>query len=235
MRSRGGGHKRLYRMVDFKRTNLDTPGIVKTIEYDPNRSARIALVEYPECPDNRLAYIIAPRDLLPDQVIVASRSRQLEIKVGNAMLLKHIPLGALVHNVELYPWKGGQFGRAAGDSCQVESRHTKKPYVQVKLSSGERRLIHENCMATIGVVSNPFHGYQQLGKAGRSRWLGRRPRTRGVAMNPVDHPHGGGEGKTKGRPSCSKWGWTCKGRKTRSKKKKDWRIVMRRVKKRKTK
>ena len=232
-RHRGGGHKRLYRIIDFARRSKTGPGVVKRIEYDPNRSCRIALLEHEKAaPGEKFSYILAPRDITLGQTLHASRSQKLEVKPGNAMTLKNIPLGTIVHNIELLPGKGGQLCRAAGTSCSLLSRHPSRPYLLLKLSSGEQRYVHQNCMATVGALSNPLHKNRVIGKAGRNRWLGKRPRVRGVAMNPCDHPHGGGEGRSKGgRPSSSPWGWTCKGRKTRiGKAKDDWRILIRRPK-----
>lgn len=235
VRFRGGENKRRYRIIDFKR-QLDLPAVVQTVEYDPNRNAYIALVEHqvPEgetLPDElRYAYFLAARDIVPGQTLYTSRSEDIpEIKPGNCMRLKYIPLGTLVHNVELEPGKGGQIARSAGNKCQVLNRDPKIGYVLLGMCSKERRWVHEDCMGTIGVVSNPNWKHRKLGKAGRRRWAGFRPHVRGMAMNPCDHPHGGGEGRSKGnRPSSSPWGWTCKGRRTRSPRKKDWRIDKRR-------
>lgn len=211
-RRRGGGHKRMYRVVDFKRDKIGIEGKVEAIEYDPNRSARIALVKYS---DGDLTYIIAPDDLKVGTVILSGVDA--DITVGNTLPLANIPLGSFIHNLELKPGKGGQFARSAGSSCLVVAKDEK--YTQVKLPSGEVRMILNTCKATIGVVSNLEHENISLGKAGRSRWLGRRPKVRGVAMNPVDHPMGGGEGKTSGGGHpVSPWGLPAKGYKTRKKK-----------------
>lgn len=221
----GGGHKRRYRMIDFKRTKFDVVGTVERLEYDPNRTAFIALVRYS---DDELAYILAPQRLaVGDKVIAAER---VDIKPGNAAPLKNIPVGTIVHNVELKAGKGGQVARSAGAYVQLVGKD--QGYAQLKLSSGEVRLVRGECMATIGAVSNQDHQNINLGKAGRNRWLGKRPSVRGVAMNPVDHPHGGGEGRTSGgRHPVSPWGTPTKGYKTRSNKRTDGLIVRRRGKK----
>ncbi|MCS6931537.1 MAG: 50S ribosomal protein L2 [Acetobacteraceae bacterium] len=222
-RFRGGGHKRAYRIVDFRRrAKMGVPATVERIEYDPNRSAFIALVRYA---DGELSYILAPQRLKAgDTVISAERA---DIKPGNAMPLSAIPVGTIVHNVELKPGAGGKLARAAGTYAQLVGKD--QGYAQVKLMSGELRLVRGECMATIGAVSNPDNSNQQIGKAGRSRWLGRRPHNRGVAMNPVDHPHGGGEGRTSGgRHPVTPWGKPTKGAKTRSNKRTDRLIVRRR-------
>ena len=212
MRHRGGGHKRKYRIIDFKRDKFHVPAKVFSIEYDPNRSARIALLHYK---DGEKRYIIAPNGLKVGDSVNAGEG--VEIKVGNAMKLKEIPLGSFIHNVELKPGKGGQLGRSAGNAIQLTSKEGN--YAQVKLSSGEVRLIHLDCMATYGTVGNADHMNISLGKAGRSRWLGRRPKVRGVVMNPVDHPMGGGEGRSSGGGHpVSPWGQPAKGLKTRKKK-----------------
>ena len=212
MRHRGGGHKRKYRIIDFKRDKFHVPAKVFSIEYDPNRSARIALLHYK---DGEKRYIIAPNGLKVGDSVNAGEG--VEIKVGNAMKLKEIPLGSFIHNVELKPGKGGQLGRSAGNAIQLTSKEGN--YAQVKLSSGEVRLIHLDCMATYGTVGNADHMKISLGKAGRSRWLGRRPKVRGVVMNPVDHPMGGGEGRSSGGGHpVSPWGQPAKGLKTRKKK-----------------
>ncbi|MCH7398684.1 50S ribosomal protein L2 [Belliella sp. DSM 107340] len=208
----GGGHKRRLRIVDFKRIKFGIPAVVKSIEYDPNRTARLALLYYV---DGAKAYIIAPEGLQVGQTVISGESVAPE--VGNAMQLVNIPLGTIVHNLELKPGKGGALARSAGGYAQVVARDGK--YVTVKLPSGEMRLILGVCMATIGVVSNGDHMNVVLGKAGRNRWLGRRPRTRGVAMNPVDHPMGGGEGRSSGGHPRSRTGLLAKGKKTRSPKK----------------
>lgn len=221
---RGGGHKRAYRVVDFKRDKRDIPGRVTSIEYDPNRSARIALIAYA---DGEKRYILHPLGLKVGDTVIASE--QADILPGNALPLRNIPLGTLVHNVELRPGKGGQIARSAGAAVQVVAKEG--DYASVKLPSGEIRLIHLDCMATIGQVGNLDHENVSLGKAGRSRWLGRRPHVRGVAMNPVDHPLGGGEGKTSGgRHPVSPWGMPTKGYKTRRRKPSDRFIIERRRK-----
>jgi large subunit ribosomal protein L2 len=212
VRFRGGGHKQTYRIVDFKRRKLDVPAKVERIEYDPNRTCFIALLRYA---DNELAYIIAPQRLsVGDEVI---SGQQVDVKPGNAMALASMPVGTIVHNVEMKIGKGGAMVRAAGTYAQVVGRD--QGYVIVRLNSGEQRLIHGQCFATVGAVSNPDHMNASIGKAGRSRWLGQRPHNRGVTMNPVDHPHGGGEGRTSGgRHPVTPWGKPTKGKKTRSNK-----------------
>lgn len=211
-RHRGGGHKRKYRIIDFKRNKLGIPAKVFSIEYDPNRTARIALLHYV---DGEKRYILAPDGLKVGDKLMAGEGS--EIKVGNSLKLKNIPLGSFIHNVELKPGKGGQLGRAAGVSIQLMAKEGK--HAQLKLPSGEVRLVSLECMATYGTVSNTYHLNISLGKAGRSRWLGRRPHVRGVAMNPVDHPMGGGEGKSSGGGHpVSPWGQASKGLKTRKKK-----------------
>lgn len=224
-RHRGGGHKRRYRIIDFKRDKDGVPAKVVSIEYDPNRSARIALLQYT---DGEKRYIIAPLRLsVGDTVLSGERT---DVRPGCAMPLKNIPLGTFVHNVELKMGKGGQLARSAGVYAQLMAKEGN--YVQVKLSSGEVRSIHMECRATVGQVGFPEHENITLGKAGRSRWLGRRPSVRGVAMNPVDHPHGGGEGKTSGgRHPVTPWGVPTKGYKTRKKKPSDKYIVKSRGKK----
>ncbi len=221
---RGGGHKRAYRIIDFKRDKRDIPAKVSTVEYDPNRSARIALVTYA---DGEKRYILQPAGLKPGDSIVAGEN--VDILPGNALPLKNIPLGTLVHNVELRPGKGGQIARSAGSSVQVVAKEG--DYATIKMPSGELRLINTNCLATVGQVGNLDHENVSVGKAGRARWLGRRPHVRGVAMNPVDHPLGGGEGKTSGgRHPVSPWGMPTKGYKTRSRKDTNKFIVQRRPK-----
>ncbi len=211
-RHRGGGHKRQYRIIDFKRDKYGIPAKVFSIEYDPNRTARIALLHYA---DGEKRYIIAPDGLKVGETVMSGSG--IEIKVGNALPLKEIPIGSFVHNVELKPGKGGQLGRSAGVSLQLMAREGK--YAQLKMPSGEVRMINVECMATYGTVGNADHENISLGKAGRSRWLGIRPHVRGVAMNPVDHPMGGGEGKTSGGGHpVSPWGQKAKGLKTRKKK-----------------
>ena len=218
-RHRGGGHKRTYRMVDFKRRRFDVPAKVERLEYDPNRSAFIALVRYE---DGELSYILAPQRLGEGDTVVAGQ--QVDVKPGNAMPLFSIPVGTIVHNVELKPGKGGQIARAAGSYAQIVGRD--QGYAILRLNSGEQRRVIGTAMASIGAVSNPDHGNINLSKAGRSRWLGRRPQTRGVAMNPIDHPHGGGEGRTSGgRHPVTPWGKPTKGRKTRKNKATDKYIV----------
>ena len=221
MRWRGGGHKRRYRLIDFKRTKFDMPATVERLEYDPNRTAFIALISYADGEKN---YIIAPQRLaVGDQVIAGEK---VDIKPGNAMPLKNVPVGTIVHNVELKVGKGAQLARSAGTYVQLVGKD--QGYAQLRLSSGELRMVRGECMATIGAVSNPDQQNVSLGKAGRSVGLGRRPSVRGVAMNPVDHPHGGGEGKTSGgRHPVTPWGKPTKGKKTRSNKKTD-RLIMRR-------
>lgn len=215
----GGGHKRLYRKVDFKRRKHDVEATVERIEYDPNRSAFIALIKYA---DDELAYILAPQRLAPGDRVVSGQ--KVDIKPGNAMPMESIPVGTIIHNVELKPGKGGQIARSAGCYAQILGRD--QGYITLRLNSGEQRRVLGTCMATVGAVSNPDNSNQVLGKAGRSRWLGIRPKTRGVAMNPVDHPHGGGEGKASGgRHPVTPWGKPTKGKRTRSNKATDKYIV----------
>lgn len=217
----GGGHKRRYRMIDFKRDKFDIPGKVKGIEYDPNRSANIALIHYI---DGEKRYILAPNGLKPGDMVISSKRSDTDIKEGNAMPLRYIPAGAFVHNVELKPGKGGQIARSAGNYAQLVAKEG--DYGHVRLPSGGVRLIHLSCMATIGQVGNIDHENVSLGKAGRRRWLGIRPTVRGTAMNPVDHPLGGGEGRSKGgRHPCSPWGQLAKGLKTRKNKRTDRFII----------
>ena len=208
--NRGGGHKRSYRMIDFKRRKWDVEGQVERIEYDPNRSAHIALVQYS---DGEQAYILAPQRLeVGDKVLASARA---DIKPGNAMPMKAIPVGSIIHNVEMKPEKGGQIARSAGTYVQLVGRDG--PYAILRLKSGEQRLVHSDCMATIGSVSNPDNSNTNMGKAGRNRWFGRRPNVRGVAMNPIDHPHGGGEGRSSGgRHPVTPWGKSTKGKRTRT-------------------
>jgi large subunit ribosomal protein L2 len=223
---RGGGHKRLYRVIDFKRSKRDIPAKVLTIEYDPNRSARIALVAYA---DGEKCYILQPVGIKVGDTIIAGD--HVDILPGNALPLKNIPLGTMVHNVELRPGKGGQIARSAGSAVQVVAKEG--DYVSVKMPSGEVRRIHRQCVATIGQVGNLEFENVSDGKAGRSRWRGKRPHVRGVAMNPVDHPLGGGEGKAAGgRHPVSPWGMPTKGYKTRNNKSTDRFIVQRRSKRR---
>lgn len=224
-RHRGGGHKRKYRVVDFRREKTDIPAKVKTIEYDPNRSARIALVSYA---DGEKRYIVAPVDLKVGDPVITSASA--DIKPGNAMPLRNIPLGSLIHNIELRPGKGAQMVRSAGTYAQLMAKEG--AYAQVRLPSGEVRKVHIECKATIGQVGNVTHEGVSIGKAGRTRWLGQKPRVRGVAMNPIDHPMGGGEGKTSGgRHPCTPWGVPTKGYKTRKNKTTDKYIIKKRDKK----
>jgi large subunit ribosomal protein L2 len=220
----GGGHKRSYRMVDFKRRKFGQVGTVERLEYDPNRTAFIALLRYE---DGELSYILAPQRLgVGDRVVAGER---VDVKPGNAMPLKAMPVGTIVHNVELKPGKGGQMARSAGCYAQLVGRDM--GYAQLKLASGELRMVSGDCMATVGAVSNPDQSNVSIGKAGRNRWLGKKPVTRGVAMNPVDHPHGGGEGRTSGgRHPVTPWGKPTKGRKTRNNKATDKYIIRRRKK-----
>ena len=219
VRFRGGGAKRLYRKVDFKRRKFDVVGTVDRIEYDPNRTAFIALIRYA---DGELAYILAPQRLKAgDQVIASERA---DVKPGNAMPLRAMPIGSIIHNIELKPLKGGQIARSAGAYAQLVGRDA--GYAQIRLNSGELRMVPDACMATVGAVSNPDHMNEVLGKAGRSRHKGRRPHVRGVAMNPVDHPHGGGEGRTSGgRHPVTPWGKPTKGSRTRTNKATDKFII----------
>ena len=224
VRRRGGGHKRFYRVIDFKRDKKDIPAKVATVEYDPNRSSRIALLTYA---DGEKRYILQPNGIKVGDTIIAGDN--VDILPGNCLPLKNIPLGTQIHNVELRPGKGGQIARSAGSSVQLVAREGE--YASVKLPSGEIRKILVHCMATIGQVGNLDHENVSVGKAGRSRWLGKRPHVRGVAMNPVDHPLGGGEGKTSGgRHPVSPWGLPTKGYKTRNRKRTDQFIVQRRQK-----
>lgn len=210
-RHRGGGHKRMYRIIDFKRDKWNIPAKVASIEYDPNRSAYIALLHYV---DGEKRYIIAPLGLQVGEQVMAGAG--VDINPGNALTLRDIPLGTIIHNIEMKKGKGGQLVRSAGALARLLAKENE--YAQIKLVSGEVRMIPLDCMATIGQVSNLDHENISIGKAGRSRWLGRRPRVRGVAMNPIDHPHGGGEGKTSGgRHPCTPWGKPTKGYKTRKK------------------
>lgn len=227
VRHQGGGHKRHYRIVDFRRNKYDVPAKVATLEYDPNRTAFIALLHYA---DGEKRYILAPQRLNVGDTVLASREvGKVEIKPGNAMLLRNIPVGTIIHNVELQPERGGQMARSAGSYIQLMGKEGK--YAQLKLPSGEMRMVLLECMATVGYVSNPDHGNVKIGKAGRQRWLGVRPTVRGVAMNPVDHPHGGGEGKTSGgRNPVTPWGIPTKGKKTRNPSKPSSRLIMKRRK-----
>jgi large subunit ribosomal protein L2 len=218
----GGGHKQLYRLIDFKRNKFDTPATVERIEYDPNRTAFIALLKYS---DGTVAYIIAPQRLKAGDVVVAGE--RVDIKTGNALPLRNIPVGTIVHNIEMKVGKGGQLARSAGGYAQLTGKDS--GYALLRLRSGEVRLVRAECMATIGAVSNSDHQNISIAKAGRNRWKGKRPTVRGVAMNPVDHPHGGGEGKTSGgRHPVTPWGKPTKGKRTRSNKRTDKLIVRRR-------
>jgi large subunit ribosomal protein L2 len=224
MRRRGGGHKRLYRLIDFKRDRVGIPAVVETIEYDPNRSAYIALLKYV---DGQRRYIIATDGLKVGSPVITKDDAGLEI--GNVLPLSKLPMNTFVHNVELKPGKGAQMARAAGTQCEVIARDG--DYTHLKLPSGEIRQVRSECHATIGRVGNPDHSKVVSGSAGRSRWLGKRPKVRGVAMNPVDHPHGGGEGRTSGGGHpVSPWGKKAKGKKTRNNKRTDRFIVRRRPK-----
>jgi large subunit ribosomal protein L2 len=218
----GGGHKRRYRMIDFKRRKFDVGATVERIEYDPNRTAFIALIKYD---DGELSYILAPQRLkVGDRVVAGEKA---DIKPGNAMPMKAIPVGTIIHNVELKPGKGGQMARSAGSFVQLVGKD--QGMALVRLASGEQRLVQAECMATIGAVSNPDNQNTKLGKAGRKRWLGIRPTVRGVAMNPIDHPHGGGEGRTSGgRHPVTPWGKSTKGKRTRSNKRTQKMILRRR-------
>ena len=220
VRFRGGGHKQTNRIIDFKRRGqADQVATVERIEYDPNRTAFIALLKYP---DGTLSYILAPQRLAVGDTVVSGDT--VDIKPGNAMAIGNIPVGTLVHNVETKIGKGGTIARSAGNYAQIVGRD--QGYVILRLNSGEQRLVHGNCYATVGAVSNPDHMNTNIGKAGRQRWLGRRPHTRGVTMNPIDHPHGGGEGRTSGgRHPVTPWGKPTKGKKTRSNKRTDTFIV----------
>ena len=212
-RHRGGGHQRRYRIIDFKRNKYDMSAVIASIEYDPNRSPRIALLEYE---DGEKRYIIAPDGLKVDDKVISTQHNQIPFKTGNAMPLGSIPEGLLVHNIELKPGKGAQMARSAGAYARIMANEA--GMITLKLPSGEMRMISEQCIATIGMVGNKSHESIVIGKAGRSRWLGRRPKVRGVVMNPVDHPHGGGEGRTSGgRHPVSPWGMPTKGYRTRKK------------------
>lgn len=224
VRQRGGGHKRKYRIIDFKRNRLDDPATVLTIEYDPNRSARIALIQYG---DGTKSYILAPDGLKVGQTIISSDTAAPEL--GNCLSLGVLPIGTIVHNIELTPGKGGQLARSAGTYAQLVAREGK--YGVLKLPSGEMRMVLAISRATVGTVSNHNHMNVTIGKAGRSRWLGRRPRVRGVAMNPIDHPMGGGEGRASGGQPRSRTGLFAKGKKTRNRKKNSERLIISRRKK----
>ena len=215
----GGGHKRSYRIIDFKRRKFDVTGTVERLEYDPNRTAFIALIKYE---DGELAYVLAPQRLGVGDKIVAGEN--VDVKPGNAMPLSAMPVGTIIHNIELKPGKGGQMARSAGAYAQLVGRD--QGMAILRLNSGEQRLVHGSCFATVGAVSNQDHGNINDGKAGRTRWRGKRPHNRGVTMNPVDHPHGGGEGRTSGgRHPVSPWGKPTKGKRTRSNKATDKFIV----------
>jgi len=220
-RFRGGGHKQAYRIVDFKRRKYDVGAVVERLEYDPNRTAFIALIKYA---DGELSYILAPQRLKVGDPVVSGL--RVDIKPGNAMPLAAIPVGTIIHNIELKVGAGGKMARSAGTFAQLVGKD--QGYAQIKLTSGELRIVRAECMATIGAVSNADHQNEQIGKAGRSRWLGRKPHNRGVVMNPVDHPHGGGEGRTSGgRHPVTPWGKPTKGYKTRSNKRTDDLIIRR--------
>jgi large subunit ribosomal protein L2 len=217
---RGGGHKRSYRMVDFKRVKWDAVGTIERLEYDPNRTAWIALVNYE---DGEQAYIVAPQRLSAGDKVISSMAT-VDVKPGNAMPLERMPVGTIVHNVEMKPRKGGQIARSAGTYAQYVGRD--QGWAILRLNSGEQRRVHGSCLATVGAVSNQDHANTSIGKAGRNRWLGKKPVNRGVTMNPVDHPHGGGEGRTSGgRHPVSPWGKPTKGKRTRSNKATDQFIV----------
>ncbi|MGD9852493.1 MAG: 50S ribosomal protein L2 [Nitrospirales bacterium] len=226
VRYRGGGHKRLYRAIDFKRNKFGIPAKVASLEYDPNRTARIALLNYA---DGEKRYILAPHGLVIGDVVLSGSG--IDVRAGNAIPLMEMPLGVVVHNIEMRPGKGAQLARSAGASAQVMGREG--AYVQIRLASGEMRKILGTCLATVGQVGNLDHNNISIGKAGRSRWLGKRPHVRGVVMNPVDHPHGGGEGKSgQGNPHpVSPWGQPTKGYKTRSKKNPTSKMIISRRKK----
>lgn len=220
-RRRGGGHKKAYRLVDFKRRKFDVPATVERLEYDPNRTAFIALITYT---DGEQSYILAPQRLAVGDTVVASE--RADIKPGNAMPMNAIPVGTIVHNVEMKVGKGGQIARAGGTYAQIVGRDS--GYAQLKLTSGELRLVRGECLATVGAVSNPDQSNIKIGKAGRKRWLGKRPAVRGVAMNPVDHPHGGGEGRTSGgRHPVTPWGKPTKGKRTRKRKSTSNKLIIR--------
>ncbi|MBT4006128.1 MAG: 50S ribosomal protein L2 [Rhodospirillales bacterium] len=221
MRQRGGGHKRRYRIIDFKRRKFDVEATIERLEYDPNRTAFIALIKYE---DGEQAYILAPQRVEPGDKVIAGE--RVDVQPGNAMLLKNIPVGTIVHNVEMKPGRGGQIARSAGTYVQLIGKDS--GYAQLRLGSGEVRAVPEQCIATIGAVSNADQKNINLGKAGRKRWLGRRPTVRGVAMNPIDHPHGGGEGRTSGgRHPVTPWGKPTKGARTRNKKASSNRLIIR--------
>ena len=224
-RRRGGGHKRRYRMVDFRRCKVDVPATVERLEYDPNRTAFIALIRYE---DGEQSYILAPQRLAVGDVVISGPTS--DIKPGNTLPMTNIPVGTIIHNVEMKAGKGGQLARAGGTYVQLIGKD--QGYAQLRLSSGELRMVRAECLATVGAVSNPDQANIKLGKAGRKRWLGKRPSVRGVAMNPIDHPHGGGEGRTAGgRHPVSPWGKPTKGKRTRSNKRTDRWIMRRRRRK----
>ncbi len=224
-RRRGGGHKRRYRVIDFKRRKFDVEATVERLEYDPNRTSFIALIRYR---DGEVSYIIAPQRVKVGDVVVAGE--KVDIKPGNALPMANIPVGTIIHNVEMKVGKGGQIARSAGTYVQLVGKD--QGYAQLRLGSGEVRIVRAECMATVGAVSNPDQQNIKLGKAGRKRWLGKRPSVRGVAMNPVDHPHGGGEGRTSGgRHPVTPWGKSTKGKRTRNNKKTDALIMRRRYSK----
>tara|TARA_Y100000817_G_C16858318_1_gene544862 strand:+ start:1314 stop:2144 length:831 start_codon:yes stop_codon:yes gene_type:complete len=225
-RRRGGGHRRRYRIIDFKRNKFDVKAEVLSIEYDPNRSSRIALLKYE---DNEKRYIIAPEGLKVGDVVLSSIENEVPYKTGNCTMLKNIPDGVSVHNIELKPGKGAQMARSAGTYARIMAKENNM--ITLKLPSGEMRMVMDSCLATVGVVGNSSHENIKIGKAGRSRWLGKRPKVRGVAMNPVDHPHGGGEGRTSGgRHPVSPWGTPAKGFRTRKKNKSSNRFIVKRRK-----
>lgn len=216
----GGGHKQRYRMVDFKRRKFGVPAKVERLEYDPNRSAFLALLRYS---DDQTAYVLAPQRLSVGDTVISGE--RVDVKPGNAMPMRNIPVGTIIHNIEMKPGRGGQIARAAGAYAQLVGKDA--GYALLRLSSGEQRMVRAECLATVGAVSNPDNKNIKLGKAGRRRWLGKRPSVRGVAMNPIDHPHGGGEGRTSGgRHPVTPWGKPTKGKRTRSNKKTD-RLIMR--------
>ena len=225
-RRRGGGHRRRYRIIDFKRNKFDVKAEVLSIEYDPNRSSRIALLKYE---DNEKRYIIAPEGLKVGDVVLSSIENEVPYKTGNCTMLKNIPDGVSVHNIELKPGKGAQMARSAGTYARIMAKENNM--ITLKLPSGEMRMVMDSCLATVGIVGNSSHENIKIGKAGRSRWLGKRPKVRGVAMNPVDHPHGGGEGRTSGgRHPVSPWGTPAKGFRTRKKNKSSNRFIVKRRK-----
>ena len=227
MRHRGGGAKRRYRVIDFKRGKYDVVATVERLEYDPNRTAFIALIKYE---DGEQSYILAPQRLKAGDKVVAGE--KVDVKPGNAMPMKNMPVGTIIHNIEFKVGKGGQLARSAGAYAQIVGRD--QDYVILRLNSGEQRLVLGKCMATVGAVSNPDHMNTSIGKAGRTRWLGRRPHNRGVSMNPIDHPHGGGEGRTSGgRHPVTPWGKPTKGKKTRNNKRTQTFIVASRHKRKK--